>query len=84
MPRDIQWMMLKQTGVLVAIGLVLGLAGGRVVATLASSLLYRVSPSDPAIYAGVALTLGTIAIAASYGPVRRACRVDPVRAIRLE
>jgi ABC-type antimicrobial peptide transport system permease subunit len=83
-PRDIQWMMLKQTGLLVAIGLVLGLAGGRVVANLASSLLYRVSPSDPGVYAGVAMLLGTIALASSYAPVRRACRVDPVRALRME
>ena len=83
-PRDIQWMMLKQTGVLVAIGLAMGLVGGRVVANLASTLLYRVSPSDPVIYSAVALGLGTIALAASYGPVRRACRVDPVRALRLE
>jgi putative ABC transport system permease protein len=83
-PRDIQWMMLKQTGVLVAIGLVLGLSAGRVVAAAAASLLYRVSPSDPGIYTGVALTLGTIAVAASYAPVRRACRIDPVRALRLD
>jgi putative ABC transport system permease protein len=83
-PRDIQWMMLRQTGVLVCVGLALGLLGGRVVASLASSLLYRVSPSDPAIYTGVAATLGTIALLASYGPVRRACRIDPVRALRLE
>jgi ABC-type lipoprotein release transport system permease subunit len=43
-----------------------------------------VSPSDPGIYTGVALTLGTIAVAASYAPVRRACRIDPVRALRLD
>ncbi len=83
-PRDIQWMMLRQTGVLVAIGVVLGLAGGRAVAMLASTLLYGVSPSDPAIYSGVAVLLGTIALGSSYAPVRRACRVDPVRALRME
>ena len=51
---DIVRMMLRQTGRLVAIGLVLGLLGGRALAMLATSLLYRVSPSDPATYAGVA------------------------------
>jgi ABC-type lipoprotein release transport system permease subunit len=50
----------------------------------ATALLYKVSPSDPVTYAGVALTLGAIALAASYVPVRRATSVDPVRALRLE
>jgi putative ABC transport system permease protein len=83
-PGDIQRMVFRQTAVLVAIGLVLGLAGGRLLATGASSLLYRVSPSDPPTYAGVAAILGLVALCASIGPVRRACRIDPVRALRLE
>ena len=84
MPSDITRMMLRQTGVLVAIGLALGLAGGRVLAMGATTLLYRVSPSDPATYAGVAVALGAIALLASYIPVRRATAIDPVRALRLE
>jgi putative ABC transport system permease protein len=83
-PGDIARMMLRQTGTLVAIGLVLGLIGGRALATLATALLYQVSPSDPATYAGVAVTLGAIALVASYIPVRRATAVDPVQALRLE
>ena len=81
---DIVTMMLKQTGKLVAIGLVLGLIGGRALASLATALLYRVSPSDPATYVVVAVTLGSIALLASYIPVRRATAVDPVSALRLE
>jgi ABC-type antimicrobial peptide transport system permease subunit len=50
----------------------------------ATTLLYRVSPSDPPTYAGVALSLGAIALLASYIPVRRATAIDPVRALRLE
>jgi predicted permease len=81
---DITRMMLRQTGWLVAIGLIIGLAGGRLLAIGATTLLYGVSPSDPATYAGVAATLGTIALMASYVPVRRATAIDPVRALRLE
>ena len=81
---DIVKMMLRQTGKLVAIGVVLGLIGGRALAMLATALLYRVSPSDPATYIAVALTLGSIALLASYIPVRRATAVDPVSALRLE
>ena len=83
-PADITRMMLRQTGVLVAIGLVLGLAGGRLLAMGATALLYRVSPSDPVTYAGVAVTLGAVALLASYVPVRRATAIDPVQALRLE
>jgi putative ABC transport system permease protein len=82
--RDIARMMLAQTGRLVAIGLVLGLVGGRVLAIGATTLLYRVSASDPATYAGVALGLGAIALLATYVPVRRATSIDPVTALRLE
>jgi putative ABC transport system permease protein len=81
---DIVKMMLRQTGKLVGIGLVLGLIGGRALAMLATALLYRVSPSDPATYIAVALTLGSIALLASYIPVRRATAVDPVSALRLD
>jgi putative ABC transport system permease protein len=82
--RDIARMMLTQTGRLVAIGLVLGLVGGRVLAMGATTLLYQVSPSDPATYAGVALGLAAIALLATYVPVRRATSIDPVTALRLE
>jgi putative ABC transport system permease protein len=81
---DIVGMMFRQTGKLVAAGLVLGLTAGRLLAMAATSLLYRVSPSDPAIYAGVAAALGAIALIATYVPVRRAIAVDPVSALRLE
>ncbi len=81
---DIVGMMLRQTGKLVAIGLVLGLVGGRLLAIGARSLLYRVSASDPATYAGVAAALGAIAMLATYVPVRRVMSIDPVRVLRLD
>src|SRR6185436_15523412 len=77
----------KEFGVrvaLVAAGLVVGLIGGRLLAIGATALLYQVSPSDPATYAGVATALGAIAFLASYFPVRRALGIDPVSALRLE
>jgi putative ABC transport system permease protein len=81
---DIARMMLVQTGRLVAIGLVLGLVGGRVLAMGTTTLLYQVSPWDPTTYAGVAIGLGAVALLASYIPVRRATSIDPVAALRLE
>jgi putative ABC transport system permease protein len=83
-PADITRMMLKQAGILVAIGVSLGLVGGRVLAMGSSAILYKVSPADPRTYVGVAAILSAVALAASYVPVRRATSIDPVRALRLE
>ena len=82
--RDIARMMFVQTARLVAIGVILGLAGGRLLAIAAATLLYQVSPSDPATYGGVAVALATVAFVATSIPVRRATTIDPVRALRLE
>ena len=41
-----------------------------------------VSPLDPLVFAGAALTLGAAALLASWGPARRAARVDPLVAMR--
>lgn len=81
---DIARMMLTQTGRLVAVGLVLGLAGGRLLAMGATTLLYRVSASDPPTYIGAAAGLALVALIATYIPVRRATAIDPVTALRLE
>jgi ABC-type antimicrobial peptide transport system permease subunit len=68
--------------------LLYGLCAGIVLA-IPSSLalranLYGLSPFDPPTYAGVAVTLGIAAVVASYEPVRRAARVDPMTALRDE
>jgi putative ABC transport system permease protein len=49
-----------------------------------SSLLYGVSSTDPAVYAGTAAILIAVGALASYLPARRASRVDPVVALRCE
>ncbi|MCH7978035.1 MAG: FtsX-like permease family protein [Acidobacteria bacterium] len=64
----------------VAIGLVASLGLIRFI----SSLLYGINATDVVTYVSVALLLITIAVLASYVPARRATRVDPVLALRVE
>ncbi len=81
---DIRRLVARQIIVLVAVGAALGLAGGAAIARAARSVLSSVSPSDPVTYAAVAVTLVSIAVLASYVPLRRATRVDPLTALRTE
>lgn len=69
---------LRLVAVGVGIGFVLSLAGTR----LMSSFLLDVSPTDPAVFAGITLGLGVVATLACAIPARRAARVDPLVALR--
>ena len=69
---------LRVAGVGIAIGIALALWSARWV----KPLLYDVSPTEPAIYVVVALTLLSVAALASWVPARRATRVDPNVALR--
>jgi predicted permease len=77
-PLGIRAVVLRQGLTPVAAGLVVGLlvssAAGRVI----GSLLYEVSPGDPATLSGVVLTLLLVAAAGTWLPARRATRVDPM------
>jgi putative ABC transport system permease protein len=82
--RTIVGLVLRETGVMLAtglaVGVVLALAGGRAAATL----LYGVKPHDPATL-GISVTLlALIAVAASIIPARRATLIDPGIALRTE
>jgi predicted permease len=66
------------------IGVVCGIAAAAASTRLMKSLLFEVSPLDPATFAGVALVLVLAAAVASYMPALRAAVVDPVEALRAD
>jgi len=68
----------------VAIGAALGLAGAIGVTTLLQSLLFGVTPLDPAAYGVATAVLLSIAVSACAIPALRATRVDPLVALRDE
>ncbi len=67
---------------LIGIGLALGVAGSAAATRLLSSLLYGVTPGQPAAYAVAALALILVGVAATWIPAARATRVDPAVALR--
>jgi putative ABC transport system permease protein len=82
--HDVLRLVLGQGAGVVAVGLVLGLGAAAVAARAVSGLLFGVTARDPAVFAGVAVLLGSIALVACYIPARRAARVDPLEALRDE
>ncbi len=65
-------------------GVAIGAAGALALTRLMRSLIFGVSASDPLTFAGVAAVLIVVAAVASFVPARRAARVDPIDALRME
>ena len=76
--------MLKQVGVMTAIGGPIGLAAAIAIGRLAQSLLFQLKGWDPVVLGGSALVLTVVTIGAGLIPAVRASRVDPMQALRYE
>ncbi len=83
-PGDVILMALGRGMALAAGGLAIGLAAAVTLARVASAALVNVSPTDPAVYGGVAVFLCAIAALACWIPARRAARVDPMVCLRAD
>jgi len=77
-------LILRQGVVLTLIGVGIGLAAGALVSQVVRSLLFGISVVDPVTFGGGAALFLAVALAASYGPARRATRVDPMVALRAD
>jgi putative ABC transport system permease protein len=83
-PASVLRMVLTDGMKLVAAGVALGTACALAVTRVAASLLYGVSTADATTYVVIALALAAIAMLATVLPARRAMRVDPMSALRVE
>jgi len=78
-----QWM-LRQSVVLVLVGIAVGLAGALGTGWLLKGLLFGVAPNDPVTLTLVPLLLASVTLVASWLPARRATRIDPAVVLRQE
>ncbi len=81
---DVLRLVMGEGARLAAIGVAVGICASLAITRLMSSLFFGISATDPLTFAGVALLLSLIALAASYIPARRAMRIDPINALRYE
>jgi len=82
-PR-VLWMMLRESLLLIAYGVAVGLPLAFATTRLLVSQLYGVKPNDGATLCVAVLVVATVGTAAGYLPARRASRVDPMVALRYE
>jgi predicted permease len=77
-------LVLRQGMLLAIIGLGFGLFAAFGSTRLAGSFLYGVNPNDPVVFVGVTSLLALAALAACYFPARRAIKINPVTALRID
>ena len=82
--RDVIRMVLRETLLLVAAGVAVGLPVALAAGRLVAATLAQLSASDPATLAGATLVLLLVALAAGWAPAYRASRIDPLSALRQE
>jgi ABC-type antimicrobial peptide transport system permease subunit len=83
-PEGIRNLVLREAAVLIVKSTVLGIGAAFLLGRAVSSLLYQITPGDPATFAVGALVLTTAALAGCYIPARRATAVSPIVALKTD
>jgi predicted permease len=82
--REVQWMILRESLLLLGIGVILGVPATLATTRLVGAQLFGLTASDPLTFIAAILAISTVALLAAYFPARRATRVDPIVALRDE
>jgi putative ABC transport system permease protein len=82
--RDVVWMVMREALLLVAIGVVAGLAAAAGLTRFVQTQLFGITAHDPATLILAAVGIAAVASAAGYIPAMRASRVDAMQALRYE
>jgi putative ABC transport system permease protein len=81
-PRAVLGLVLREGMTPVAAGILVGLGGAALLASVMKTLLFGVDAVDPLTFGAVAAVLAAVALAACYIPARRATRLDPATTLR--
>ncbi len=82
--RDVVWLVMREVLLLLALGAAIGLAAAMATTRLVSTLLFGLTPTDPATITLATLMMIGVAALAGYLPARRAAQVDPMTSLRHE
>ena len=83
-PGNVLRMVIREGMLLAGAGIVVGIAGALGLTRFLRSLLFEITPTDPATFAVVAAVLVIVALAACWIPARRAMKIEPMEALRYE
>jgi putative ABC transport system permease protein len=83
-PRQILSLMLRQTVLTTAVGVVAGIAGALGLTRVLAGMLFGLRATDPATFAAASLGITMVALLASYLPVRRITKGHPNAALRIQ
>jgi putative ABC transport system permease protein len=83
-PGDVLRLVVRESAILGAIGVVVGVAASLLLTRSLERFLFQVKTSDPVTFLVVAVVMGSVTIFAAYLPARRAVHVDPTIALRYE
>jgi predicted permease len=81
-PRDILAMVMRQSAIVVAAGLVVGLGIALIGTRAIANFIVGIKPTDPATFIAVPVALTIVALFACWLPARRATKVSPLTALR--
>lgn len=81
-PRDLWRMILRQTSIVTATGVCLGIIGGIIASALVRSQLYGVRPVEWTVFVAVGLAMGAMTLLTAYSAARPWMQADPMESVR--